>query len=119
MRRFKAYEATGVDALFIPGMKKREDLDAIAAAVKLAIAIGGVGEKLYDEAWLAGRKVRVYAKGHEPFAAAAQAMYDAIKTVSDGTPPKELKNLASPDLMAKLTRGADYDAFAKDFLDAR
>ena len=119
MRRFKAYEATGVDALFIPGMKKREDLDAIAAAVKLPIVIGGVGEKLHDEAWLASRKVRVYAKGHEPFAAAVQAMYDAIKAVRDGTPPKELKNLASPELMAKLARGADFDAFAKDFLDAR
>ena len=119
IRRFKAYEAAGVDALFIPGMKKRDDLDAIAAAVSLPIVIGGVGEKLYDEGWLASRKVRVYAKGHEPIAAAVQAMYDAIKAVRDGMPPKELKNLASPELMAKLTRGADYDAFAKDFLDAR
>ena len=116
IRRFQAYEAAGVDALFIPGMKKREDLEAIAAAVRLPIVIGGVGEKLYDAAWLASRKVRVYAKGHEPFAAAVQAMYEAIKAVRDGTPPKELKNLASAELMAKLTRSADYDAFTKDFL---
>ena len=116
IRRFKAYEAAGVDALFIPGMKKREDLDAIAAAVRLPLVLGGVGEKLYDEPWLASRKVRVYAKGHEPFAAAVQAMYDAIKAVRDGTPPKELHGIASAELMAKLTRGADYDAFTKDYL---
>jgi len=116
IRRFKAYEATGVDALFIPGMKKREDLEAIAAAVRLPIVIGGVGEKLYDEPWLASHRVRVYAKGHEPFAAAVQAMYDAMKALRDGTPPKELKGIASAELMAKLTRGADYDAFTRDYL---
>jgi carboxyvinyl-carboxyphosphonate phosphorylmutase len=116
IRRFKAYEAAGVDALFIPGAKKRDDLEAIAAAVKLPIILGGVGEKLYDEAWLAANKVRVYAKGHEPFAAAAQAMYDAIKAVRDGTPPKELKGIASGELMAKLTRSADYDRHTKDYL---
>ena len=116
IRRFKAYEQAGVDALFIPGAKKREDLDAIAAAVKLPLIAAGVGEKLYDEAYLASRKVRIYAKGHEPFAAAVQAMYDAIKAVRDGTPPKELKNIASSELMARLTRSAEYDAGAKDYL---
>ena len=114
--RFKAYEAAGVDALFIPGMKAREDLEAIAAAVRLPIIIGGLGEKLYDEPWLASRKVRVYAKGHEAFAAAVQAMYDAMKSIRDGTPPKELANIASAELMARLTRSADYDAFTRDYL---
>ena len=116
IRRFKAYEAAGVDALFIPGMKKREDLEAISAAVRLPIVVGGLGEKLHDASWLASRKVRIYAKGHEPFAAAVQAMYDAIKAVRDGTPPKELKGIASGELMAKLTRSAGYDAFTKDYL---
>ena len=37
IRRFRAYAAAGVDALFIPGVKKREDLDAIAASVRLPI----------------------------------------------------------------------------------
>jgi carboxyvinyl-carboxyphosphonate phosphorylmutase len=60
--------------------------------------------------------VRVFAKGHEPFAAAAQAMYDAIKAVRDGTPPRELKGIASAELMAKLTRSGDYEAHAKDYL---
>jgi carboxyvinyl-carboxyphosphonate phosphorylmutase len=116
IKRFRAYEAAGVDALFIPGTKKREDLDAISAAVKLPIVVGGLDHALDDGKYLAGRKVRVYAKGHEPFAAAVQAMYDTIKAVRDGAPPKELKGIASSELMAKLTRGAEYDAFTRDFL---
>jgi carboxyvinyl-carboxyphosphonate phosphorylmutase len=43
-------------------------------------------------------------------------MYDTIKAVRDGAPPKELKGIASSELMAKLTRGAEYDAFTRDFL---
>ena len=43
-------------------------------------------------------------------------MYDAMKAVRDGTAPRELKNVASGELMAKLTRGADYDGLAKDYL---
>ena len=116
IKRFKAYEEAGVDALFIPGMKKREDLEAIAAAVKLPLIVAGVGETLHDEPYLAGHKVRVYAKGHEPFAAAVQAMYDSIKAVRDGTPPKELRSIASSELMARLTRNVDYDGLARDFL---
>jgi carboxyvinyl-carboxyphosphonate phosphorylmutase len=116
IKRFRAYEAAGVDALFIPGTKKREDLDAISAAVKLPIVVGGLDHALDDASYLASRNVRVYAKGHEPFAAAVQAMYDAIKAVRDGAPPKELKNIASAELMAKLTRAADYDAFTRDYL---
>jgi carboxyvinyl-carboxyphosphonate phosphorylmutase len=116
IRRFRAYEAAGVDALFIPGTKKREDLDAISAAVKLPLVVGGLDHALDDGKYLASRRVRVYAKGHEPFAAAVQAMYEAIKAVRDGTPPKELERIASSELMAKLTRAGDYEAFTRDYL---
>ncbi len=116
IRRFKAYEAAGVDALFIPGMKKRENLEAISAAVRLPIVVGGLDHTLDDAAWLASRKVRVFAKGHEPFAAAVQAMYDAMKAVRDGAPPKEMKGIASTELMAKLAHGGEYDALTRDYL---
>jgi carboxyvinyl-carboxyphosphonate phosphorylmutase len=116
IKRFKAYEQAGVDALFLPGIKKREDLDQISAAVKLPLITAGVGEQASDAAYLASRRSRIYSTGHEPFAAAVQAMYDAIKAVRDGTPPKALKNIASNELMAKLTRSPDYDAFTRDFL---
>ena len=116
VRRFRAYEQSGVDALFIPGIKKREDLDAIAAAVKLPIVAAGVGEKAADAQYLASCGARIYSTGHEPFAAAVQAMYETMKAIRDGTPGKQLKGIASAELMAKLTHSADYEAFTRDYL---
>src|ERR1700709_1630477 len=39
--RAKAYEATGVDALFLTGIKDRGELEAISAATRLPIVLGG------------------------------------------------------------------------------
>src|SRR6201746_269988 len=39
--RAKAYEATGVDALFFTGIKDRGELEAISAATRLPIVLGG------------------------------------------------------------------------------
>src|ERR1700686_3881705 len=39
--RTRAYEATGVDALFFTGVKTRGELEAISAATKLPIVLGG------------------------------------------------------------------------------
>ena len=116
LARLQAYERVGVDGLFLPGMKSREDLDRIAAGVKLPLVLGGVGEKLADPEYLASRRVRVWSAGHEAFAAAVQAMYDTMKAVRDGTPASQLKNIAPNTLMSKLTRAADYDAATKNYL---
>ena len=48
IRRLQAYEALGVDALFVPGLKKREDVDRIAEAVKLPLILGGGSEAVAD-----------------------------------------------------------------------
>ena len=42
--RAEAYEATGVDALFFTGVKTRGELEAISAATKLPIVLGGSPE---------------------------------------------------------------------------
>src|SRR5690606_19328919 len=52
--RAKAYEATGVDALFFTGIKSRDEVEAIAAATKLPIVLGGAPDEINDPAWLAG-----------------------------------------------------------------
>ena len=46
--RARAYEATGVDALFFTGMKTRAELEAIAAATTLPIVLGGCPEEMID-----------------------------------------------------------------------
>src|SRR6266478_1236049 len=46
--RARAYEATGVDALFFTGIKSRSELEAIAAATTLPIVLGGAPEEMSD-----------------------------------------------------------------------
>ena len=94
IKRAKAYEAAGVDAMFLVGVKTREQLEAIAPELRIPIILGG-GATLGDRAYLAGKGVRVSLQGHQPFQAAVQAIHATMKALRDGTPPADLKSLAS------------------------
>jgi carboxyvinyl-carboxyphosphonate phosphorylmutase len=117
--RLTAYQTAGVDALFVPGLKTREQLDRIAAAVRLPLILGGCSEELGDIPYLASRGVRVWLGGHQPFAAAVQALYDSLKAVRAGVKPSRLPGVAPEALMATLTRAADYQQATRDFLGGK
>jgi carboxyvinyl-carboxyphosphonate phosphorylmutase len=114
--RAKAYEKTGVDALFFTGIKARAELEAVAAATTLPIVLGGASEDMSDRNYLAGQRVRIALQGHAPFAAATQAVYETLKALRDGLSPKHLKGLASSELTGKVTRDADVKARGAEFL---
>ncbi len=114
--RAKAYEAAGADAIFLVGVRTRGDLEAATAQIKLPLILGGTGPGLDDAADLAGQNVRVCLQGHQPFAAAVQAVYATLKALREGTPPKELSDLASADLMAAASRRNDYRDWIKRYL---
>jgi oxaloacetate decarboxylase len=116
LRRVAAYEAAGVDALFVLGVKTRAELDALASAVRRPIVLGGAGPEVLDLDYLSARNVRIALQGHQPIMAAVQAVYATLKALRDGTPPAELQNLAPPELMQRVTRDADYRAWTKEFL---
>ena len=117
IKRLKAYEATGVDALFIAGGLTRDDLDAIAAEIKIPLMLGGVSGDLQDKDYLASRGVRIALQGHQPFSAAVKATYDTLKALREGTKPSALTGIAAPDLMAKVTREGDYKSWTEKFLN--
>jgi carboxyvinyl-carboxyphosphonate phosphorylmutase len=114
--RAMAYEATGVDALFFTGVKTRAELEAIAAATKLPIVLGGAPEDMTDLDYLANRRVRIALQGHAPFAAATLAVYETLKALREGGSPKNLKGLASSELTGRLTRDAAMKARSAEFL---
>ena len=114
--RARAYDATGVDALFFTGLKNRTELEAIAAATKLPIVLGGFPEEMIDGDYLVGQRVRIALQGHAPFAAATQAVYETLKALRDGQPPKNLKGLASSELTGRVTRDADVKTRGAEFL---
>ena len=116
IERARAYEATGVDALFLTGIKSRAELDAISVATHLPIVLGGAPEEMSDLDYLRERRVRIALQGHAPFAAATQAVYDTLKALREGTSPKQLKGLASSELTNRVTREADTKARIAAFL---
>ena len=114
--RAKAYEATGVDALFFTGVTSRGELDAISAATKLPIVLGGAPEDMSALDYLASQRVRIALQGHAPFAAATQAVYETLRALREGTSPKNLKGLASAELTGRAMRDKDVKARTSEFL---
>jgi oxaloacetate decarboxylase len=114
--RARAYEATGVDALFFTGLKTRAELEAVAAATSLPIVLGGFAEEAIDPDYLAGKRVRIALQGHAPIAAATSAVYETLKALREGHSPKNLKGLASSDLTGRVTRDAEVKARSAEFL---
>ena len=78
--------------------------------------LGGPQGELNDWEFLIGQRVRIAVQGHAPFAAATQAVYETLKALRDGAAPKELKGLASSELMGRVTREAAAKQRGADFL---
>ena len=116
-KRLKAYQYTGVDALFLPYIKRREDLDQVAKELSLPIIMGGSHESLHDLDYLADRGVKIWLWGHQTFAVAVQALYDAMKDIQDGVFPSQLKNKASEKRMRQVLDSDRYDSQTKQYLE--
>jgi carboxyvinyl-carboxyphosphonate phosphorylmutase len=108
--RAKTYEATGVDALFFTGIKAKAELEAISAATRLPLILGGAPESMSDLGYLRQQRVRIALQGHAPISAATQAVYETLKALREGTPPKALTGLASAELSARVAREAEVNA---------
>jgi oxaloacetate decarboxylase len=114
--RATAYEAAGVDALFFTGVKTKSQLEAIAKATRLPIVLGGAPEEMSDPVYLREQRVRIALQGHAPFAAATQAVYETLKALREGVPPRALEGLASAELTRRVSREADVRARSQEFL---
>ena len=119
IERARAYQETGVDGLFFTGIKSRDEVEAISAATRLPIVLGGAPEEMIDLEWLASKRAKIALQGHAPFAAATQAVYETLKALREGAAPRQLKGLASGDLTNRVTREADTKARLAAFLDIR
>ena len=117
--RAKAYETTGVDALFFTGIKSRAELSAIAAATTLPIMLGTAEGELDDAAFLAAQRVKIATQGHLPFAAAALAVHETLKALRDGVAPKDVKGVPPADFVNRYMRNADTQRRTADFLGIR
>src|SRR5690349_12572326 len=116
IERARAYQETGVDGLFFTGIKSRDEVEAISAATRLPIVLGGAPEEMIDLDWLREKRVKIALQGHAPFAAATQAVYETLKALREGASPKQLKGLASSELTARVTREVETRTRVAAFL---
>ena len=84
IRRAKAYQDVGVDAVFMTGIESAAQLEALNAELNIPILLGGVAGDLTDRAYLGSQGVRIALQGHLPFMAAIKATYDTLKALRDG-----------------------------------
>ena len=114
--RVRAFAAAGVDAVFLVGVKTRDQLEAVSDAVNIPIFLGNAGPDIAGLDYLGGQGVRICLQGHAPFMAAVQAVHDTLKALRDGTAPTDLKGVAATELMRRVTRDGDYKRWSEEFL---
>jgi len=114
--RLCAYAEAGVDGVFVPGLRTRDELDRIAAAVRVPIAAGSPAEPLADAAYLASRRVRLWSTGHQTFSVAVEALRAAMQAVRDGTASSRLAGAASKDVLDRATAAGAYEQSIRRFL---
>jgi oxaloacetate decarboxylase len=117
--RARAYEDSGVDALFFTGIKTKEELEAIAGGTRLPLILGGAPEAMSDLVYLREMRVRIALQGHAPIAAATKAVHETLKALREGLPPKALTGLASAELNGRVTRETEVNARLAQFLGHR
>ena len=114
--RAKAYAATGVDAIFIVGLEKLEQIEAVHAAVKLPIIVGSAPASLKRED-LAARGARILLQGHQPVAAAVKALHETYTHLFSGGAPADLKSkVASAQEMERLVDAESYKQWQREYL---
>ena len=115
--RISAYQETGVDAIFLIGIKQKQQLEAISRECELPLFLGGTGAEIMDLDYLASQGVSLCLQGHQPVMAAMQATYDALKALREGTKPSDLNNRFDKNLINRLSKVDAYDQWIQDFLE--
>ena len=117
LERARAYEAAGVDALFLVGVRDLAEVEAVRQVTSLPLLLGSTPPALADREALASRGVRIALQGHAPFLAALRAVYEALRAQRDGAPPAAPRDgAASEELLALATRRGEYARWQREFL---
>jgi carboxyvinyl-carboxyphosphonate phosphorylmutase len=117
VERVTMYQETGVDAIFLIGVKNRQQLEKIASVCRLPLILGGAGPEIMELEYLGSMGVRICLQGHQPAMAAIQAVYNTLKALRAGINPAELEGIPDKALVEKFTRNEDYDRWIEDFLE--
>ena len=116
LNRIRAYQETGVDAIFLSGVKTRAEVEAIHATAKLPVVLGTMSAEIDDKAFLSAHGIYIALQGHAPSMAAMEATRATLQALRDGVKPKELTGLASEAFLKKVSRDDSYRDAIKQFM---
>lgn len=116
VQRLQAYEEAGADILFAVGIKTRQQLETLSQATSLPLFTGGLPIDMMDKSYLASQRVRISLQGHQPFAAAVQAIEDTMRSLRAGVAPSDLERIADKGTMARLMKQDGLDKAVSDFM---
>jgi carboxyvinyl-carboxyphosphonate phosphorylmutase len=116
VKRAKAFAACGVDAIFVIGVEKVEQVKAVHEAAKLPVMVGSAPASIKREDFAAAG-ARVLLQGHQPVAAAVKAVKDVYTHLYNGGAAADLKDkIVSAGELEKLVNGESYKKWQKDYL---
>lgn len=113
IRRAKAYQAAGADAICLVGVKDIEHLAEIAADINIPFMLVTYNNpNLKDDAALAKLGVRVMVDGHAAYFAAIKATYDCLREQRKATS----NELCASALAQQYTAPEQYIEWAKNYM---
>ena len=116
LERISAYQATGVDAICLVGVRDFAHLEAISQVLSVPLMLVTYGNPaLRDNQRLAQFGVRIVVNGHAAYFAAIKATYDCLRE-QRGAQPCDLN---ATELTRKYTMPEEYTQWAKAFMDVR
>jgi carboxyvinyl-carboxyphosphonate phosphorylmutase len=115
--RIFAYQDTGVDAIFLIGIKQLDQLERVAEVCKLPLILGGASAEMADLKTLASLGVRISLQGHAPVMAAMKATYETMKALRQGVVPADIDGIPDKEFINQYTRDQEFDQWAASYLE--
>lgn len=116
VERVCAYQAAGVDAICLVGVRDFDHLERLAAPLDIPLMLVTYGNpELRDRERLAALGVRVVVNGHAAYFAAIKATYDCLREQRD----IEASELSASQLSTRYSTLDEYRAWARDYMDVK
>ncbi|MDH4571959.1 isocitrate lyase/PEP mutase family protein [Salinicola acroporae] len=114
--RIRAYQAAGVDAICLVGVRDFEHLEKLAAPLTVPLMLVTYDNPaLRDRARLAALGVRIVVNGHAAYFAAIKATYDCLREQRDIA----TNDLDASTLSTRYSTLEEYRIWAREYMDVK